>query len=162
MRAMEPAPPIETISVLSLKLANESRIVSLPGDGDTVRGFSAPALVVEDEAAFVTDALYMAIRPMLAVSGGRLVLMSTPHGKRGHFYDAWTNGDPDWQRESVTALEVPRISAAFLARERAEIGDFWFRQEYGCEFVETTTQLFSGASIAAAISPDLKPLELSL
>lgn len=83
-----PEAKLTTNNKLSCELANGSRIISLPGDGDSIRGFSAVTLLIEDEAAFVEDALYMAVRPMLAVSGGRLILMSTPHGKRGHFYDA--------------------------------------------------------------------------
>src|ERR1035437_4701637 len=64
-----------------------SRICSLPGDPKTIRGFSAPALILEDEAAFVDDELFAAIKPMLAVSRGQLILMSTPFGRRGHFFD---------------------------------------------------------------------------
>jgi hypothetical protein len=162
LRAMEPAPRLDGDSALSCRLANGSRVVSLPGDGDTVRGFSAPTLVVEDEAAFVDDALHMAIRPMLAVSRGRLILMSTPHGKRGHFYAAWTDGGHGWLRERVTAYDVPRITPEFLAGERAAIGAWWFQQEYLCEFVDTSDQLFSSASIAAAVSPEILPLEVTL
>ena len=35
---------------------------------------------------------------MLAVSGGRLIGLSTPWGKRGWFHAAWTSGDPSWER----------------------------------------------------------------
>ena len=34
----------------------------MPGTGETVRGFSAPDLIVEDEAAYV-DSFYSAVRP---------------------------------------------------------------------------------------------------
>ncbi len=140
----------------------KNRIVSLPGDGDTVRGFSAPDLVIEDEAAFVSDALYQAIRPMLAVSKGRLILMSTPHGKRGHFYEAWEHGGRLWSRESITAYQVPRITRDFLDDERAAIGDWWFAQEYECRFMDTSDQLFSSATIAAAVTSDIRPLQVRL
>src|ERR687897_3151559 len=63
---------------LSLELENESRIVTLPGTEKTVRGFSGVDLLVVDEAARVADELYYAVRPMLAVSGGRLLMLSTP------------------------------------------------------------------------------------
>jgi hypothetical protein len=145
---------------LSVRLVNGSRIISLPGDGDSIRGFSAPTLVVEDEAAFVTDALYAAIRPMLAVSkNARLLLLSTPNGRRGHFFEAWTKGT-EWERESVTARDVPRISQEFLDRELAEAGPWRFSQEYECRFVDSDTQLFSGDSIAKAFCRDLLPLPL--
>lgn len=162
IRTISPRVRLESDSVLSCKLASGSRILSLPGDSDTIRGFSAPALVIEDEAAFVSDALYFSIRPMLAVSGGRLILLSTPHGKRGHFYEAWANGGDAWQRESVTAYNVPRITPEFLQQERDTIGDYWLKQEYLCQFVDVSDQLFSTSSIHAAISSDLAPLELSL
>ena len=159
---MDAPPALDKDNSLSCKLANGSRIISLPGDGDTIRGFSAATLVIEDEAAFVNDSLYQAVRPMLAVSGGRLILMSTPHGKQGHFWHAWENGGDAWHRESITAYQVPRIPADYLVQERREIGDWWFAQEYECQFVDKMDQLFSTASIQAAISPDLKPLELSI
>src|SRR5215218_6288997 len=72
---------------LSLELENGSRIVTLPGSEKTIRGFSGAALLILDEAARVADELYFAVRPMLAVSGGALMLLSTPFGKRGIFYE---------------------------------------------------------------------------
>jgi hypothetical protein len=45
-------------------LSNGSRIISLPGDGDSVRGFSAPSMCVCGEAAYISDVLHFAIRPM--------------------------------------------------------------------------------------------------
>src|ERR671913_1383039 len=71
---------------LSLELENGSRIVTLPGSEKTIRGFSGTSLLVLDEAARVEDGLYFAVRPMLAVSGGALMMLSTPYGKRGVFY----------------------------------------------------------------------------
>ena len=133
LKQIEPQPrPIED-NRLSFSLDNGSRVVSLPGSGETVRGFSAPALVVEDEAAFCGDDLYIALRPMLAVSGGRLILMSTPNGRRGHFFEAW-EGD-GWERVEVRAEDCPRISAEFLTSERVALGDLWYRQEYECALV---------------------------
>src|SRR5207244_4416310 len=118
---------------LRLELANGSRIVSLPGDEATVRGFSGVALLVIDEAARVNDALYYSVRPMLAVSQGRLVSLSTPFGKRGWFHDEWF-GEGDWERVKITAEECPRIPATFLAEERRALGERWYKQEYLCSF----------------------------
>ena len=54
LQCLEPAEPTEEETKLSLQLSNGSRVVTLPGDNPrTVRGYSAPALIVEDEAAFV-------------------------------------------------------------------------------------------------------------
>src|SRR5215217_6948653 len=102
---------------LSLELKNGSRIVTLPGTEKTIRGFSGASLLVVDEAARVEDGLYYAVRPMLAVSGGALLMLSTPAGKRGAFYEEWAFGE-GWERYEVKATEVPRISAEFLEAER--------------------------------------------
>src|SRR5262249_56019811 len=57
LRSLEPAETLEEDNKLSATLANQSRIVSLPGDAKTIRGFSAPALVVEDQPTYSHDLL---------------------------------------------------------------------------------------------------------
>jgi phage FluMu gp28-like protein len=144
-------------SALTLEFDNGSRIVALPGKEATIRGFSGVSLLVVDEASRVPDELYQAIRPMLAVSGGRIVLLSTPFGKRGFFYSEWTDGQ-DWQKVKITADQCARIDRDWLAREKETVGDWWFRQEYSCEFLETTDSFFSFGDIERAITDEVKPL----
>ncbi len=55
---------------------------------------------------------------------------------------------------------MPRIPRDWLERERARIGDWWFRQEYGCEFLETDDQLYASELELAALSRDVAPLGL--
>jgi hypothetical protein len=144
-------------SALRLELSNGSRVVSLPGDEKNIRGFSGVALLVIDEAARVEDALYCSVRPMLAVSQGRLVALSTPFGKRGWFHDEW-HGEGDWQRVQITAEQCPRISPQFLAEERQAIGQRWYQQEYQTLFVDTVDSVFSHADIHGALSSEVLPL----
>src|SRR5207249_6673015 len=82
--------PGDARSDLRLELANGSRVVSLPGREDTIRGYSGVRLLVVDEAARVPDELYYAMRPMLAVSAGTVIALSTPFGQRGWFHREWT------------------------------------------------------------------------
>jgi hypothetical protein len=135
---------------LSCTFANGSRIVSLPSSESTIRGFSGASLIVEDEASRVSDDLYRAVRPMLATSGGRLILMSTPFGKRGHFWDVWSEGGAEWERVKVPATSCPRISPAFLAEEQNSLGAWWFAQEYGCEFIDAVSSAFTWDMIHVA------------
>jgi hypothetical protein len=146
---------------MSLLFPNRSRIVGLPGVENTVRGFSAVSLMLIDEAARVDDDLYKAVRPMLAVGGGDLWLMSTPKGQRGFFYEEWTSGGEGWERVSVPGSECARIPAEFLMEERVALGDQSFRQEYCCEFVSNDDAVFDHDLIMAAFSDDVKPLVLS-
>ena len=144
---------------LSLAFANGSRIVGLPGSEATTRGFSAVSLLLVDEAARVSDALYLSIRPMLAVSNGALWLMSTPCGKRGFFHKEWEGGK-GWERLRVTGYECPRISPEFLEEERATMGERWFRQEYLCEFTEVRSGMFDGDLVERAVSEELEALAI--
>lgn len=155
---LDPAPRLAENNRLSVVFKNNSRIVSLPGSEATIRGFSGASMIIEDESARVDDALYYAVRPMLAVSGGRLVLMSTPFGKRGHFHREWTEGGSGWERIEIPATSCPRISPAFLTEEREALGDWWYRQEYECQFVETTDQVFGYDLVMSAIDGNVKPL----
>jgi hypothetical protein len=114
-------------------------------------------LLIIDEAARVLDDLYIALRPMVAVSNGRVVLLSTPFGRRGFFYDVWRDGGAIWHREQIDAGECPRISPDFLAEEQQALG-YYFRQEYECVFLDTTAQLFATDDIEAAIDSDVPAL----
>jgi hypothetical protein len=157
---LDPAPALSEDNAASCTFAyTGSRVLSLPGSEATVRGFSAPALVVEDEAARVPDALYRTIRPMLATApSGRLILLSTPFGQQGHFWQEWSAGGPDWHRVEVPAERVPRIPPDFLAAERRALGETWFDQEYRCRFVASADQVFRPEDIARMLATDAEPL----
>lgn len=147
----------KTPTALSLELANGSRIVCLPGDEETIRGYSGVRLLVIDEAARVPDSLYYAVRPMLSVSRGRLVALTTPKGMRGWFYNEWTGEEP-WQRVCVKAYSVPRISREFLEEEERALGCRWFQQEYLCSFESIEDAAFDPLDVLALPSDEVKPL----
>lgn len=154
----KPVPSV-TESALRVEFVTGSRIISLPGKDDAaIRGFSKPSLVVIDEAARVSDQLYMSCRPMLAVSpNGRLLALSTPFGKRGWFYEAWY-GTGEWQRVKVTANECQRISPEFLREEREALGERWFNQEYMCSFEDMIGAVFRSEDIDRAFDNSIEPL----
>jgi hypothetical protein len=145
-------------NAVSLLLPNGSRIVGLPGTDKTTRGFSAVSLLLIDEAARVPDTVYKSVRPFLAVGGGALWLLSTPFGKRGFFWEEWEKGGELWERIRVPATECARIAPEFLDEERASQGDWWFRQEYLCEFVDVSNSAFSHDAILRAVTDEVEPL----
>jgi hypothetical protein len=63
----------------------------------------------------------------------------------------------DWEKTRITAAQCPRISAEFLAEEHRTMGEWWIRQEYNCEFVDTVDSVFRYEDIQAALDNDLKP-----
>lgn len=151
-------PKIVAESALKIELENGSRIIALPGTERTVRGFAGVSLVIIDEAARVEDELLAAVRPMLATNAaGSLIALSTPNGKRGWFYDAWTTGE-GWHRVRVSASQCPRISKEFLAEEMRELGPTRFAEEYELAFVDPNESAFSTSIIDAAFTQEIKPL----
>jgi hypothetical protein len=145
-------------SATRLELANGSRIESLPGSEGTVRCYSSVRLLVIDEAARVPDSLYGAVRPMLAVSHGGLIALSSAWAKQGWFYEAWVSTKREWHKVRVPATECPRISAAFLEEEREALGPRYFALEYMCEFGDTVEALFSEEQVRRALTNDVQPL----
>jgi hypothetical protein len=127
-------PLIERQNAAELHFEHQSRIVCLPCSESTIRGYSNVALLVIDEAALVPDDLYLAVRPMISVSGGRLIALSTPRGKRGFFYNAWAKGGADWKRIEVPASEISRLKPEHLEKDRRAMGETAYRQEYCCSF----------------------------
>lgn len=144
---------------LSMTLQSGSRIVSLPSQESTVRGFSSPDLVIIDEASRVTDSLYFALRPMLAVSGGQLILLSTPAGRQGFFFEAWES-ESGWEKVKILAKDCPRITPEFLREELATLGKWFYSQKYECEFVEGEQSMFRYDDVMAAFNPEVKALKL--
>ena len=115
--------PLVQDSTGLLRLKNGSRVISLPGNARAVRGY-APALVIVDEASWVLDETYAAIRPLLAASHGRLVCQSTP-GRRGRLVLRAVAGGagrrlaaPRGARHGG-ALHRPRLPGARAARAAA-------------------------------------------
>ena len=156
-RVALPVPCIVAESALRVELENGARIIALPGSEATTRGYFAATLVVIDEAARVADELIAAVRPALATTNGRIIALSTPAGRRGWYWEQWTRSE-GWKRTRIAAVDCPRISAAFLADERQQLGEFVFTQEYECEFLDHVTAVFSSELIARALTTDVSPL----
>lgn len=146
-----PVPAVRE-TALELTLANSARIVSLPGVEANIRGYSGVSLLVVDEGARVPDALYRAVRPMLAVSGGGLLAISSAWAKQGWFFEAWHSPDP-WARVKVTADQCPRISREFLAEERRTLGARYYAIEYGCEFGDLLAGVWDADVLRRAVVP---------
>jgi hypothetical protein len=81
---------------------------------------------------------------MLAVSKGRLIEMSSPNGKRGHFYENWQHGT-DVERIKIIGRECPRIGAEFLDKMRQKLGPLLFAQEFAGEFIDAESSAFSNS-----------------
>src|SRR6516165_9916258 len=160
LRQLEPPEILEEETKLSLMLGNDSRVVVLPGDNfRSIRGYSAPELIIEDEAAYVSDETYDALIPMLAATPtGRIVLMSSPYVASGHFYAIWHNAD-GWERHEFKTTDCPRVDPAWLAARRRE-DPLRFSREYECHFGSAEDSLFTVDMVDRMVVDDFEPLTL--
>ncbi len=133
-----------------------SAIRAMASNSRSVRGMSA-SVVIGDEFAHFTDTagpasderMFNALEPSLRVFGdaGRMVLISTPFGETGKFYDLVTATEagalPSARVTRAATWEIdPSLDEAWQERKRAELGEDTFRQEYGAEFVTGAGQFF--------------------
>src|SRR6516225_327516 len=159
LQRLEPPETLEEETKLSLMMSNNSRVVVLPGDGRTIRGYSSPTLILMDEAAFIADEVYDAAVPMLAASPeGRIVLMSTPHISAGFFYNLWQNAD-GWERMEFKSADCPRVSKEWLEARRRE-DPLRFEREYACQFGSADDALFTASMLDRCVVSDFEPLAI--
>ncbi len=72
----------------------------------------------------------------------------------------WENGGPAWYRVKVTADECSRISPEFLTEEWRTLGEWWYRQEDFCEFLDSESQAFRREDIDEAFAEEVTAWQL--
>lgn len=124
-----------------LELKNGAKIRCLPaGDtGYSIRGYTIHMLIA-DEAAFIKEAVWVAVTPMMATTKGPIILLSTPHGKEGYFYEAFE--DETFTKFHVSSEDCPRMSKEFLEFEKKKMSKIEYAQEYLGEFLDELRQVF--------------------
>jgi len=136
----------EKPTLTRIKLQNGSTIYSLPAGrtGYFIRGFTIDMLIA-DEAAYIPETVWNAVIPMIAVSRklrkmGHLVLLSTPFGRGGFFFNSFT--DKDFKSFHASSEDCKRIPKDFLAKEKKRMTKAEYRQEYMGEFTDEWNQFF--------------------
>jgi len=107
-------------------------------------------IVVPDECAYLPEAIWGSITPMLLTTGGSMWLLSTPNAKQGYFYEAYTDPSMGFKTFHVNSEEVARgrpepLSTTmldYLAREKARMTELQYAQQYLAQFLEELGQLF--------------------
>jgi len=137
-------------------LENGSQIVSLPDSQETIRGFSAPRLIVVDEAAFASPEVFKALEPMMSVSGGTIILLSTPNGQTGYFYEQWHAEPSHWARIQGTLEACPRMKPEAIEAIRKSMSKEDFQQEFECKFIAPGGQFISRETFRKCLRDDLE------
>jgi hypothetical protein len=110
-------------------------------------------LLQEIRDGWVDADLYLAIRPMLAVSDGALWLMSTPHGKAS----SMTPGKTAAPIRNGFASPLPALPPNFSMRNAKPWATAGSAMEYLCEFTDSGYSIFDRDLVEGAISYHVKP-----
>ena len=177
-------PEITRASDELVQLENDARVVVVTGTVKAARGYSHPQIIMLDEASRIEDEVYASgVRAMLTNNPGcRLIAISTPFGKLGWFYRAWTRDHWEryevrapWDIEGASTLVAAEDEVLFSKRCKAkgirgyysprhldwteqqenldEMGELWYRQEMMVEFVSTNQQAFDTEDVDAMMHP---------
>ena len=139
------------------RLANGAGIIALPDNDAKIRGFSAPRLIIVDEAAFASPEIFTALDPMLSVSGGTIMLLSTPNGQTGYFYEQWHAEKSPWVKIQSKLEDCPRINPETIERIRQTMSKEDFEQEFECKFVAAGGQFISRETFRKCLRNDFEP-----
>jgi hypothetical protein len=103
LSAGDPELVVKRASDELLEFENGSRILVVPATEKSARGYSAPAMILLDEASRIPDPVYASgIMPMLTHNPRcSVVALSTPNGREGFFARAWKS--ERWERFEVRA-----------------------------------------------------------
>lgn len=137
-----------------LRLPGGGRIIALPANPRTARGYAGN--VVLDEFAFHRDAkaIYAAVFPF-TTRGYRLLIGSTPFGESGLFYELWSTQNR-FSKHKTDIYDAQRQGLQVdlkALREGVHDEDIW-QQEYCCSFISDASSVIPWEQIVQATHPD--------
>lgn len=136
-------------TVLTIFLPNGARIIGLPANPDTIRGYAGNLLL--DEFAFHKDpkAIWAAIVPAIS-RGYKIRVISTPQGIGNKFHSLVT-GDNNWSKHAVdiyTAVAQGVPHDIKILKDAIDDDEIW-SQEYEIKFIDAASTLLSYELIAS-------------
>jgi hypothetical protein len=155
--------PLVSQTESRIRWANGSEVRAKADVAKSSRGFTPNAVVI-DEAAQVSDELYLSVLPMLVLGRCEILALTTPYGKQGWFFDAWETPEKraGWKTFTVTAYQCPRVNREVLEEHKATMPPRWFAQEYLCEFNDAIDAVFGKQVIESAVRFDDAFMPLAL
>ncbi len=130
---------------LSITFINGSTLIFLSADRpDSIRGYSANYVII-DEAAFIKEiALTEAILPTMTAIGKKCLIISTPKSK-GWFYNYWLKGNEpnkDYISFQGVSTDNPYTDKEFIAEQQISLPKDIYEQEYNAVFSDAGSEVF--------------------
>ena len=148
------------LSRAEIRFSNGARILAIPANPDTARGYSAnlvlDAFAIHERPFDIWAAIYPSITNPLNGTK-RLRIVSTPKGRGNKFADLWEHNEK-YSKHKVTIEDAVRMGLPIDLEElKAGVDDpdIW-AQEYMCEFIDNTAVLLPYEMIGKCESESIK------
>lgn len=134
-------------SQLEIILRNNSSVVfaGIVSD-ETLRGHHVDFMICDELAFYGKDVWNETLRPMTTVKCRKILILSTPRGKKNEFFTMYNNGkNPDktlYYSYDMNWKENPFFNPIEMQDAKETIPDEIFRQEFGAEFIDDVGGLF--------------------
>lgn len=142
-------------STLTIECSNGSQLQFFSAEAYTaIRGFTVSGILVIDEAAYIQDVLPSGeefwgnvIMPITKARKPLVVMISTPCGKQGFFYDFYLRavaGEKGLKCIKRTIYDDSLVTPEDIEDIRKSIPEKAFQQEFECEFLDSSLSFFDG------------------
>ena len=133
-------------SELRLQFLNDSVIEFKSADNpDNLRGEGLKRVVIDEAARVKREVFENVIEPATAETSGRVLFISTPHGKNW-FFDMWGRGQdplqPDYESWKFPTSDNPLVPLENIERAKQNLPMDVFKQEYLAEFLDDAAGVF--------------------
>lgn len=129
------------------KFSNGRSIICLTSallsEGETLRGFTAGDIILEEAGSIKDSIIQSVIMPMGATTDPTIIKIGTPRGKN-HFYES--SKDPNYSVHNYDfsyPVRAGLIQQSYIDEQRALSTEIAFRTEYGAEFIADSDAYFS-------------------
>jgi phage FluMu gp28-like protein len=146
-----------SVKQLEVVLPGGVRIIGLPANPQTARGFTGDVFLDEFAMHAFDRDIWAAMFPTVLRGAGELDIASTPKGKSNVFYQLRGN-----ELFSTSTLNLPAAIAQGLdvdadEMRRAMDDETLYRQEFLCEFLDEAGAFLTLEQITACMDPALQP-----
>lgn len=141
---------------------NGSLIQAIPTSSDAGRSESLSLLII-DEAAFIRDFddIWTGLSPTFS-TGGRAIILSTPNGVGGQYYNLWTDaeaGQNGFNPIKIMWDEHPEHDQEWFDKETRNLPKKKISQEYMCDFIASGDTFLQANDLEEIRSAIKQPLE---
>lgn len=121
---------------------------------NSIRGYTVSGILCLDEASFFPDELpdgsepwSSIIMPITKARSPKVLLISTPKGKRGFYYDMYLkalSNEKGYKQVTATIYEDSLISDEEIEQIKKSVSPIGFAEEFECQFLDSSLTALPG------------------